>query len=126
MTLVNMSASTAAGFGVSADETGINVREFRCTVEPEYIEHLPNKVNEVRGSAIGAMKLTLSISGEILLTTGIMAATATAAVTVANSKTYFGAPTTGLTLTRGEVTESRDGWKDVSVDFEAFAGRTVS
>lgn len=125
-TLINLTASTAAGWGVAAEETGVNIREFKCTVEPEFIEHLPGKQNEVRASAIGPMKLTVNISGEVLLATGVMAATAITKFTPTNSVAVFGAPTTALLLTRGEVTMTRDGWKDVSADFEAYAGRDVS
>ena len=104
----------------------MNIREFKCTVEPEFIEHLPNKTNEVRASAIAPMKLTLDISGEVLTATGVMAATAIAKFTPTNSTAVFGAPTTALLLTRGEVTQARDGWKDMSASFEAYAGRDLT
>ncbi len=126
VTLINLTAMTEGGWGVEADETGINVREFKVTVEPEFIEHLPGKNNEIRGSAIAAMKSTVDISGEVLGSTGVMAASAIVAFDPTNSTAWFGAPTTGYLLTRGEVTMSRDGWTDVSTSFENFAGRTVS
>lgn len=122
VTLINLTASTSAGWGVAADETGINIREFKSTIEPEFIEILPGKNNLARGKAVGDMKLTVNISGEVLLATGIMAATAIVAFSPTNSTAYFGAPQTDLYLTRAEVTQSRDGWKDVSIDMEAYAG----
>ena len=119
MTLINLD-----GFqrGVAEDEDGINCREIKTTVEPEYLEFLGDLVNEARGAAVGAMKLAVSISGEVSGASGLMAASAVAAFTPANSIAYFGAPATGLYLEKGEVTESRDGWKDVTCDFWARAG----
>jgi hypothetical protein len=123
VTLINL---TGAAWGIASDETGVNIREFKCTVEPEFIEHLPGKTNEVRGSAIAAMKLTVDISGEYMGATGVLAATSIVAFVPTNSTAYWGAPTTGLLLTRGELTLARDGWKDVVTSFESFAGRTTA
>jgi hypothetical protein len=119
MQLINL---TGFQRGVAEDEDGINIREFKTTVEPEFIEFLNDKVNEARGAAIGAMKLAVSIAGEVAGATGLMAASAVEAFAPANSVAYFGAPETGLYLEKGEVTEARDGWKDVTCDFWARAG----
>lgn len=120
MTLINLSGEFK--FGMTSAQTGINIREQRTTVEPEYREMLPGLNNEIRGGAIGAAKKTVSISGEVATDTGIMAATFIAGFAPANSSAYFGAPATVLLMTRAEVTESRSGWKDLSADFEAYAG----
>lgn len=125
MTLVNISGTgTTYQRGIAAEEVSVNIREFKTVVEPEYKELLPNKVNEIRGFAVGAMKKTVTISGEVGGSTGVMAAVTTTAFVPGNSSAYFGAPTTGLYLDSGEVTESRDGWKDVTATFTAHAGVT--
>lgn len=121
LTLVNLSGFAA---GVTADETGINVEEFKTTVEPEFRNVVPGKTGEGRGFVVAAMKKNVSISGEVSGSTGVMAAVAATAFAPANSSAYFGAPSTGLYLTKGEVTESRDGGalKKMSAEFEALAG----
>mgnify|MGYP006928219181 CR=1 FL=1 len=119
MTLVNL---TGAQRGVAADETGINIRNFRTAVEPEFKDFLNGKNGEATGFAVAAMKKTVTIEGEVLGSTGLMAAVSTTAFAPANSSAYFGAPTTGLYLDKGEVTEDRDGWKDVNAELTANAG----
>lgn len=109
--------------GIRQDETGINVKSVKSAVEPEWTEFLPDKVNVRRGMAQAPMKLTCTIEGEVNTgLTGLMAAVLGVAVTVANSTSYFGAPTTGKYLMKGEVTEARDGWLDMSIEVEASAG----
>ena len=119
-----MDLRNATGFhyGVAEDETALAIESFKTTVEPEYVEPLLSKVNERRGEAIGARKKSVEIAGEVGGSTGLMAATMIAAFAPANSSAYFGAPTTGLCLRTGEVTEKRDGWKAVTATLEAFAG----
>lgn len=119
ITLVNL---TGFQRGIASDETGINVRQFRTVVEPEWKEFLGDKQNAARGFAVAPMKKTVNIEGEVSGSTGVMAAVATTAFAPVNSSAYFGAPTTGLYLDRGEVTEGRDAWKDVTAEFTANAG----
>jgi hypothetical protein len=121
VTLVNLS-----GFqhGVNADETGISIESFRARVAPEFKNFALNKAGEKRGFAVAAAELTVSIEGEIIGNTGVMAATLTTATTIANSTAYFGAPTTGKYLDSAEVTETRDGFKRVSLELSAHAGVT--
>src|SRR5687768_1591624 len=96
---------SASGYshGVTSDETAVNIESFKCTVEPEFIDHLMGKTNEVRGSAVAPMKLSVEMAFEIGGSTGIMAAVPTTAFSPVNSTAYFGAPVTGLYLTKGEV-----------------------
>ena len=70
------------------------------------------------------MKLTVNIEGEITGSTGLMAAVASSATTVANSTAFFGAPTTGKYLTSAEVSKSREqgALQSVSLEFRAKAG----
>lgn len=121
LTLINLTGATA---GVTSDETGINVKSFKTSVEPEFITVVPGKDGAARGKVVAPMKKEVTIDGETLGSTGVMAALATTAFSPANVSSYFGAPTTGLYLTKGEVTESRDGGalKEMSATFEALAG----
>jgi len=121
VTLVNL---TGFSSGVAADETGINIKSFKSSVEPEFKTFVEAKDGTKRGFAVAPMKLTVSIDGEITGSTGVMAATAAAAFTPSNSVAYFGAPTTGLYLDKADVTEERDNgqFKSVSAEFSAYAG----
>jgi len=115
-TLVNLS-----GFqhGVNADETGISIESFRARVAPEFKNFALNKSGEKRGFVVGDPELTVTIEGEVTGSTGVMAAVIATATTIANTTAYFGAPTTGKYLDSGEVTETRDGFKRVSLEFSA-------
>lgn len=127
ITLINLSGQTNVAHGVAADETGINIASFKTTIEPEFKKPLNNKQDEVRGWAVGAIKKEVSIEGEQLLLTGVMAIVATTAFAPTNTSSgtgYFGAPTTGLYMDRAEITESRGEWKSVSVTLTANAGVT--
>lgn len=121
LTLQNLTGFSA---GVTSDETGCNIRSFKTVVEPEFRNVVPGKTGEGRGFVIAPMKKNVTIDGEVTGATGVMAATATTAYSASNSSAYFGAPTTGLYLLRGEVTESRDNGalKEMSAEFEALAG----
>lgn len=112
--------------GVAADETGIAIEEFNCKVKPELKVFAFAKTGLKTGFAVGPMELEVSLTGEVTGSTGIMAATASAATTIANSTAYFGAPTTGLYLDSAEVKQNRDGgaWKKMSAEFSANAGIT--
>ena len=119
MDLVNL---TGAQRGIAEDETGINIRSFKTTVEPEFKDKLPGKSGEIRGFAVGAMQTSVAIEGEVFGDTGIMALTATTAASVANTYTYFGNGAPDLYLDKGEVTEAREGFKEVMVDLSGNQG----
>lgn len=120
-TLLNLS-----GFqdGIAADETGINIEEFKATVEPEFRNVIPGKYGAARGVVLGPAKLNVALRGEVSSALGIMAAVFGTATTIANTTAYAGAPTTGKYLTKFEVTEARENGKlkEVSAEFEALAG----
>ncbi len=120
VTLVNLSGFV---WGIASDETAINVSRFRCVVEPEFKSFLPDKQNLARGFAVASPKVTVDAEGEISGSTGIMAASVvTAGYTPANSTSYWGSPSTGLYLDRGEVDNSRDNFKRMSASLSAYAG----
>jgi len=109
--------------GIRNDETGINIKEFKTKVEPEFTEELKDRVNTCRGFAQGPMMATVTISGEVNTgLTGVMASVLGTSLTTANSRAYFGAPSTGLYLMNGEVTEAREGWLDMTGEWKSYAG----
>lgn len=120
-TLVNL---TGFQDGVAADETGINIKEIKTSVEPEFRNVIPNKYGVGRGFVVAPAKKEVSISGEVTGATGVMAAVFVTALTLANTTAYFGAPTTGLYPKKAEITESREGGalKEMSMELEAIAG----
>jgi len=121
LTLINLT-----GFhpGVTSDETGINVKSFKRKIEPEFNNVVPAKDGTARGRVVAPMKLQVTIDGEVSGSTGVMAATAVAAFTPANSVAFFGAPTTGLYLLNASVDDSRENGalQEMSAEFEALAG----
>lgn len=120
VTLVNL---TGFSYGIPADETSINVSRFNVAVEPEFKQFMQSRINEARGFAVGAAKADVTVEGEVSGTTGIMAATVTTSgYTPANSTAFWGAPTTGWYLNRGEVDQVRDNFKRMSATFSCNAG----
>jgi len=110
--------------GVQADEGGINIKSFKTAVEPEFSNVIPGKNGAGRGRVQAPMKKNVTIDGEVTGSTGVMAAVLGTAFVPANSSAYFGAPTTGLYLQKGDVEESRESGALVamSAEFEALAG----
>ena len=127
ITLINLSGQTNVAHGVAADETGINISSFKVSIEPEFKKPLNSRIDEVRGWAVGAVKKEVTIEGEQLLLTGVMAAVVGTAFVPSNTSSgtgYFGAPTTGLYLDKADVSESRGDWKTITASFTANAGVT--
>lgn len=125
LTLINLTSFTA---GATA-ETGVNVAEFKRTIEPEFRNVIPGVTGEARGVIVAPMKLTIEISGETLTGgTGVMAWTAITAFDPSASTAFFGAPTTGILLTSAQVNDARENGapQTFTVTGEAYAGITVS
>lgn len=122
VTLVN---GSGAKYGVTNDELGVNMEEFKGDVEPEFVEWLPGINGCARAAAYGSNKLMLDMSFEILntsVTNGIMLAVLGTAFIPINSTAYFAAPTTGLYLQKGSFTFNRQGWLKGTAALEARAG----
>lgn len=129
-TIVNLTGATD---GVSSDETGVNIKRFVCTVEPEFRKFYAGKYGPRRGGVIAPAMLRVSLEGEILGNSGVMAASFTSGNTVANSTAWFGAPTVGtstgnalLLLEKAVVTADREEGEllAVALDYDAYAGIT--
>jgi len=129
MTLVGPSISTFA-HGVSSDETSINIQQYSEEFAPEFIDPLMNKSGEVRGKAVGKTKRTITLSGQVSGTTGVMAFTTVTACTIANKLTgdlFSSTSATGIALlNQATVSQSFDGWKTVSQTLEIFEGITAA
>lgn len=110
--------------GVQEDETGINIKSFKTVVEPEFNNVVPGKNGAGRGRVQAPMKKNVTIEGDVTGSTGAMAVVLGTAFVPANSSAYFGAPTTGLYLQKGEVEESREqgALVGMNAEFEALAG----
>jgi hypothetical protein len=123
-TIVNL--STGYQDGISADEVGINISKFEVTVEPEYRNKLPGKYGAARALIIGPMMLLISVAGEVLGATGLMAVVIGTGATIANSVAFFGAPTTGKYLTKAVIAAEREQGKlmTVELEFDSYAGIT--
>jgi hypothetical protein len=110
--------------GIALNETGINISDLKITVEPEFITPVMDNFGHMKGKVVGQPKSTISISGEVSGTTGIMAATAITFTTITNSRAYFSAPTTGALFVKGDVTLSRDAGAlaVMTAEFETYTG----
>ena len=114
VTLINASGYQ---WGVESAETGVNVESFSCAYRPEIDEPLQNISGEQIGSAIGETETEISVEGEINNSTGLMAAAFTTTTTIANDDDQFGASTGGIYLKEATVSQSRTGWRRVSLRF---------
>lgn len=121
ITLVNL---TGFSPGVASAETGINIKTFKCAIEPEFKTFADNKDGTRRGFGVAPMKLVVTLDGEVTGDTGIMAAVPGTATTLSNSTAYFGAPTTGTYLDKANVNSNREqgAWQDMDAEFSAYAG----
>jgi hypothetical protein len=113
--------TTAFKFGVNADETAINIESIEVTTKPEFIDSLIGKDGHSRAEARGAAEQEITLKGEVGGSTGIMAATFYAAVTIANSTTYYGGSGVAL-LNEAAITEERQGWKKGTWKLQRKAG----
>lgn len=121
MTLVNLSGAQR---GVEADETGLNIETFDVDSAPEYRDVLPDKVGEARGFAVSAVKSTIQISGEVFGTTGVMLMVPTTAFVPANDVDQFGQTAGGCYPISFKQSQSRSGFRKVSVTLERLKNVT--
>jgi hypothetical protein len=108
---------SSAQRGVELVEAGINVRRFQVRYFPQINERLPDNFGEnIARAQSNKFSREVTVEGEVVGTTGIMAFTLGAACTVANDiADYGGAGTVGsLLMDEGTVTQERAGWRSVS------------
>ena len=126
MTIIGTAGPT---HGITADETGILIKSFGLSFEPEFTDPLTNKVGERINEARGAICTKISITGEISSATGVIDATFYAAVTLTNTLGVTGATANGLLANAGgvymntaKVDESATGWKTFSAEYQQYVG----
>jgi hypothetical protein len=126
MTIIGTAGPT---HGITADETGILIKSFGLSFEPEFTDPLTNKVGERINEARGAICTKISITGEISSATGVIDATFYAAVTLTNTLGVTGATANGLLANTGgvymntaKVDESATGWRTFSAEYQQYAG----
>jgi hypothetical protein len=107
--------------GVEFDEVGINIKTFEPAYKPEFKEFMQNKTNEKCGFAVAETEVEITVEGEVIGSTGLMAAGFTTAVTLANDTDEFGASAGGIYMDSANVKQARDGWRDVSFKFSKNA-----
>jgi hypothetical protein len=107
--------------GVEAEETGVNIGSVSCRYFPEFKRKLPNYKGQTTAWAVpDKFSREISLSGEVSGSTGVMAATLTTAITLANDVGTFLAVSAGSNaggVYMDEVTESqtREGWRSIDM-----------
>jgi hypothetical protein len=124
-------ALTIVGFtgqrGVELTETGISIERFEVRYFPEVFEAIPDNLGETRGRAISQkFSREVTIEGEVLGATGIMAAALATAVVPANDVATFGDGSGTLLLQEVTETQSRADWRKISMKLVSNPGLTLS
>lgn len=111
VTLVNLSGWQ---WGVEADETSVNIESYSVTYKPEQKEFGRNKSGTKIGFAADDPEAEITIEGEVTGSTGLLAASFTTAVTVANDHADFGLSAGTIFLDEANPSQSRDGFRRIS------------
>ena len=101
-------------------ETGVEVQSFEVTYKPEYKVPFTNYQGQTTGFGVtDKMSLDISIEANVKGTTGLMAATTTTALVLANDTTTFQATPGGIYM--DEVTEKQKPreWRSISMKLSA-------
>ena len=128
MTIIGTTSGGLPQHGITSDETGILIKSYGLSFEPEFTDPLTNKVGERINEARGAICTKISITGEINSETGLIDATFTAAVTLTNALGVTGvagglvANTGGVYMNTAKIDQSATGWKTFSAEYQQYAG----
>lgn len=114
ITLVNASGYQWA---VETEETGVNVESFSVNYKPEQKEYLRSIKGTKIGFAVDDPEGSISISGEVNGSSGLLAATFAAATTVANDHADFGLTSGGVYMDDVTIEQGRQAWKKFSGTF---------
>lgn len=119
--LVNLS-----GFirGCGTAETGINVESFDVSARPEFKDFLNDYAGEVKGFAVGPIMSEITISGEYTGTGGVMFSNVGTAFVPSNTVDYFFQTVGGCYPDSMDVSNSRDGFRRVTVKYTRNKGVT--
>jgi len=135
-------ATTLIGVGatnyrhsIASTETGINVESVSCSVEPEFREQLMNYTGHVQGEAVGDSISTLTITGEVIRSTGgeayvgLLADNFITDVTASINNlppTFASSPITEFVLQSAETTRTRGAFETASLTYIARKNMTVA
>lgn len=112
-TLKNTSLSQ---LNIENAEIGVEVQSFEVTYKPEYKVPFMSRLGQTTGFGVtDKMSLEISIEANTKGTTGLMAATTTTALVLANDTTTFQASPGGIYM--DEVTEKQKPreWRSISM-----------
>lgn len=101
-------------------ETGVEIQSFEVTYKPEYKVPFTNYQGQTTGFGVtDKMSIEISIDANVKGTTGLMAATTTTALVLANDTTTFQATPGGIYM--DEVTEKQKPreWRSISMKLSA-------
>lgn len=123
-------AVTVLGFtgqyGVELAETGISVKQVVVRYFPEVNAPIMDNVGETRGKVkSNKFSRDVTVEGEVLGATGVMAFTTTTACTIANDVADFGDGSGTLLMDEATVTQTRAEWRSVSIKLSSNPGLTV-
>ena len=128
MTIIGTAAAGLPQHGITSDETGILIKSYGLSFEPEFTDPLTNKVGERINEARGAICTKISITGEISSETGLIDATFYAAVTLTNATGVTGsanglvANAGGVYMNTAKIDQSATGWKTFSAEYQQYVG----
>jgi hypothetical protein len=112
VTLVNLSGWQ---WGIEADETALNVSSYSVAYRPEQKEFARNKSGTKIGFAVDDTEAEISIEAEVTGSTGVMGGSFSAAITVANDHALFGLSAGNVYLDEATESQTRDGFRSVSL-----------
>ena len=119
--LVNLSGFIR-GCGVA--ETGINVESFDVSAKPEFKDFIHNYLGEVTGFAVGPVMSEISISGEYTGTSGVLFSNVGTAFVPGNTINFFFQTAGGCYPDSMDVSNTRDGFRKVTVKYTRHNGVT--
>lgn len=107
---------TNAQYGVENAETGCEVESFEARYFPEYKEKFPSRLNQTIGFAVpDKLSVEVKISAKVKGSTGLMAATHTAAITPGNDFNTFQSSPGGLFMDEVTEKQSYNGWRSIEM-----------
>ena len=130
MTIIGTTSGGLPQHGITSDETGILIKSYGLSFEPEFTDPLTNRQGERINEARGAICTKISITGEISAETGLIDATFYAAVTLTNATGVTGsanglvANAGGVYMNTAKIDQSATGWKTFSAEYQQYAGVT--
>lgn len=112
--------------GIETAETGINVESFDVRYFPQWKEFLKDRPGLIIGFAVpSVLSREITVTGEINGSTGLMAATHTASVSLANDTADFDASGT-IYMDEASVSQGRAAWRALAMRLSSNPSSGVS